>query len=128
MHTHPNSNALDTPFKVGNVALHKTCEALCRVSLHSVPHNDTFVYIPPHTRSPMAPRVENSSYMGSAATGLYPALTDGQFVLHSEDAAGHIASRRRDVDVGLTEAEKVWFSRCSLACLALCSFAASYCS
>ncbi|CAN0493181.1 unnamed protein product, partial [Ectocarpus sp. 12 AP-2014] len=26
-------------------------------------------------------RVENSSYMGSAATGLYPALTDGQFVL-----------------------------------------------
>ncbi|CAN0606767.1 unnamed protein product, partial [Ectocarpus sp. 12 AP-2014] len=44
--------------------------------------------------------------MGSAATGLYPALTDGQFVLRSEDAAGHIASRRRDVDVGLTEAEK----------------------
>ncbi|CBJ32432.1 Sorting and Assembly Machinery 35kDa protein [Ectocarpus siliculosus] len=52
-------------------------------------------------------RVENSSYMGSAATGLYPALTDGQFVLRSEDAAGHIASRRSDVDVGLTEAEKV---------------------
>ncbi|CAN0134525.1 unnamed protein product [Ectocarpus fasciculatus] len=51
-------------------------------------------------------RVENSGYMGSAATGLYPALTDGQFVLRSEDAAGHIASRRRDVDVGLTEAEK----------------------
>ncbi|CAM9147425.1 unnamed protein product [Ectocarpus sp. 8 AP-2014] len=52
-------------------------------------------------------RVENSGYMGSAATGLYPALTDGQFVLRSEDAAGHIASRRSDVDVGLTEAEKV---------------------
>ncbi|CAM9131576.1 unnamed protein product [Ectocarpus sp. 6 AP-2014] len=52
-------------------------------------------------------RVENSSYMGSAATGLYPALTDGQFVLRSEDAAGHITSRRSDVDVGLTEAEKV---------------------
>eukprot|EP00903_Cladosiphon_okamuranus_P009979 g9465.t1 len=51
-------------------------------------------------------RVENTRYAGSAATGLFPALMDGQFVLPSEDTAGHVARRRADLDSSLGAKEK----------------------
>ncbi|CAN0036267.1 unnamed protein product, partial [Hapterophycus canaliculatus] len=54
----------------------------------------------------LAARVENSGYAGSAATGLYPALTDGQFVLTAEEASGHLARRRKDLDAALTKEEQ----------------------
>lgn len=52
-------------------------------------------------------RVENSRYPGSASTGLYPALLDGQFMLPGAEASHHVAKMRRDLDQNLTREEKV---------------------
>lgn len=51
--------------------------------------------------------MENTRYAGSAATGLFPALMDGQFVLPAEGTAGHVARRRADVDSALSKEQKV---------------------
>ncbi|CAM9600857.1 unnamed protein product [Pylaiella littoralis] len=51
-------------------------------------------------------RVENARYAGSAATGLYPALMDGQFALPADGAAGHVARRRKDLDSALSSVQK----------------------
>lgn len=65
---------------------------------------------PSSSRSLNAPgdiRVENSRYMGSTATSLYPALMDGQYILPGEHAPGHLSRTRRDLDRNLTAEEKV---------------------
>lgn len=67
---------------------------------------NVFAHLAAPSSSPVA-RVENSGYAGSAATGLYPALRDGQFVLTAEEAAGHVARRRKDLDAALTKEEQV---------------------
>eukprot|EP00904_Undaria_pinnatifida_P012904 jgi/Undpi1/8744/HiC_scaffold_25.g11206.m1 len=51
-------------------------------------------------------RVENSRYAGSAASGLYPALMDGNFVLPGENATLHVSRRRINLDAKLSEGEK----------------------
>eukprot|EP00752_Nemacystus_decipiens_P005712 g5170.t1 len=51
-------------------------------------------------------RVENTRYAGSAATGMFPALMDGQFMLPGEDTAAHVARRRTDLDSALGPEEK----------------------
>ncbi|CAN0594934.1 unnamed protein product, partial [Laminaria digitata] len=50
--------------------------------------------------------VENSSYVGSAASGLYPAVMDGQFVVPADDATGHVSRRRRDLDANLSDGDR----------------------
>lgn len=52
-------------------------------------------------------RVENSRYMGSASTGLYPALVDGQFMVPGDHAPKHMSRTRKDLDRNLTREEKV---------------------
>ena len=45
--------------------------------------------------------------MGSAASGLYPAVMDGQFVVPAEDATGHVSRRRIDLDAHLSDGDRV---------------------
>lgn len=45
--------------------------------------------------------------MGSAASGLYPAVMDGHFVVPGEDATGHVSRRRRDLDANLSDGDRV---------------------